>query len=171
MEKTVQAEPPSLTAFAALTATDLMTSNPVSIPERALVGEVIALLTDRGFSAAPVIDDAGHPVGVVSRTDIVIHDRHKVGGWDAAADYYDHERVPRHHEEEVPEGFHVEDVDRTTVREIMTPVVFCVAPDASAGEVVEQMLGLNVHRLFVVDGQGVLLGVISALDILRHLSV
>jgi CBS domain-containing protein len=169
MKRTLQAEPPSATDFTTLTATDLMTSNPVSIPETALVGEAIALLTDRGFSAAPVIDEAGRPVGVISRTDILIHDRHKVGGWDSAADYYDTERLPRPHKDEVPDGFHVEDVDRTTVREIMTPVIFCVAPDAPACEVVQQMLGLNVHRLFVVDGQGVLVGVISALDILRHL--
>jgi predicted transcriptional regulator len=32
------------------------------------------------------------------------------------------------------------------------------------------MLKLKVHRLFVVDENGVLVGVISALDILRHLS-
>jgi predicted transcriptional regulator len=31
------------------------------------------------------------------------------------------------------------------------------------------MLGLKVHRLFVVDAAGVLVGVISALDVLRHL--
>src|SRR5262249_12782280 len=158
--------PPLLaTHFADQTATELMTPNPVSIQEGALVGEAVALLTDRGFSAAPVIDDAGRPVGVVSRTDILIHDRPKVaGGWDSAADFYDRDRLPRHHDEEVPEGFHLEDVDRTTIREIMTPVVFCVAPDAPACEVVEQMLSLKVHRLFVVDSQGILVGVISALD-------
>jgi CBS domain-containing protein len=146
----------------------MMTANPISIPEEALVGEATALLTDRGFSAAPVIDEAGRPVGVISRTDILIHDRHKVHAWDSAAEFYEHERPARPAGDAVPDGFHVEDVDRTTVREIMTPVVFCVAPDAPVGEVVQQMLGLNVHRLFVVDGQGVLVGVISALDILRH---
>jgi CBS domain-containing protein len=150
-------------------ATDLMMPNPVSIPEDALVGEATALLTDRGFSAAPVIDEAGRPVGVISRTDILIHDRHKVHVWEAATEFYDRERPARPEEEQVPDGFHVEDVDRTKVREIMTPVVFCVAPDALPAEVIQQMLGLNVHRLFVVDGQGVLVGVISPLDILRHL--
>jgi hypothetical protein len=31
------------------------------------------------------------------------------------------------------------------------------------------MVGLKVHRLFVVEQSGVLIGVISALDVLRHL--
>jgi CBS domain-containing protein len=69
----------------------------------------------------------------------------------------------------LPNGFEVERVDRTTVRDLMTPAVFAVAPDSSAAEVVHEMLGLRVHRLFVVDDTGVLVGVISALDVLRRL--
>jgi predicted transcriptional regulator len=32
------------------------------------------------------------------------------------------------------------------------------------------LCGLNVHRLFVVDGNGILVGVITALDVLRKLN-
>ena len=60
-------------------------------------------------------------------------------------------------------------VDRATVRDVMTPAIFGVAPDTPAAEVVREMVALKVHRLFVVDSAGVLVGVISALDILRHL--
>jgi CBS domain-containing protein len=52
----------------------------------------------------------------------------------------------------------------------MTPAVFSVTPDAPAARVVGDMLDLKVHRLFVVDRDGVLVGVISALDVLRFLS-
>ena len=38
-----------------------------------------------------------------------------------------------------------------------------------AAKVVEEMLALKVHRLFVVDEPGVLVGVVSALDVLRNL--
>ena len=61
-----------------LRAKDLMSSNPVSIHRDATLCEALDVLTDRGFGAAPVIDDAGRPVGVVSRTDILIHDRESV---------------------------------------------------------------------------------------------
>jgi CBS-domain-containing membrane protein len=75
-------------------------------------------------------------IGVLSQTDILIHDR----------------------------------VDNTLVRDLMTPAVFAVGPKSPASKVVEEMCELNVHRLFVVDGNGVLVGVISALDVLRHLN-
>jgi CBS domain-containing membrane protein len=53
----------------------------------------------------------------------------------------------------------------------MTPVVYSVLPDAPVTEVINQMVGLKVHRLFVVDPDGVLVGVISTTDVLRHLRV
>src|SRR5262249_32309797 len=55
------------------------------------------------------------------------------------------------------------------VSEVMTPIVFTVRGDDSARKVVEQMVSLNIHRLFVVDEVGVVVGVISALDVLRRL--
>src|SRR5207237_5413029 len=59
----------------ARTAADLMTEHVISIPEFAPLHEAIAVLTDRGFSGAPVINEAGRPVGVISRSDILVHDR------------------------------------------------------------------------------------------------
>jgi len=146
------------------TALDLMTPSPVSLREDATVHEAVAFLTDRGFGAAPVIDAAGRPVGVLSRGDIVVHDR-ETGCEERGPDYYDREDP----EEACPAGFHVERPDLTRVRDIMTPVVFSVAPDAPARRVVEDMVALKVHRLFVVSPDGVMTGVISALDILSRL--
>ena len=62
----------------ARTAAELMKANPVSIRADASVREALEVLTDRGFGAAPVIDEAGRPVGVLSRSDILVHDREQV---------------------------------------------------------------------------------------------
>jgi len=148
----------------AMTAEDLMTPNPISIHAGASVQEALAMLTDRGFSAAPVIDEAGRPVGVLSRTDLLVHEREQ----GVRAPLYDNTEwdVPPRH---VREGFGVEVVDPTRVRDIMTPVVFTVLLDTPAHQVVEQMLALKVHHLFVVDEDRALVGVISPMDVLRRL--
>lgn len=138
-------------------AGDLMSANPVSIRSDASVVEATSLLTDRGFHAAPVIDDAGRPVGVVSKADLLVHDRER----------FTHLSPDK--ERSLPEGFEIEDVDPTTVEEIMTPAVFSVSLDTPASSVVEQMLTLNVHQLFVVDADGLLVGVISTFDVFRRL--
>jgi CBS domain-containing protein len=155
---------PSLTLMAA-TAADLMSPSPVSLDADATIREALALFTDRGFGAAPVIDNAGRPVGVLSRTDILIHEREQprhpanveARGWEEVASLFGRE------------GFSVEVVDPTPVRDLMTPIVFTVGVDTPADRVVEQMLALKVHQLFVVDEALTLVGVISALDVVRHL--
>jgi len=152
------------------TAADLMTPNPVSLRANATVREALALLTERGFTAAPVIDEAGLPVGVLSATDILVHKREQTEHMEAAPEFYHRADLRLPSGEEIsPRGMQVECVDPALVSDMMTPAVFSVAPDAPAGLVVERMVTLKVHRLFVVDEGGVLVGVISALDILRHL--
>jgi CBS domain-containing protein len=143
-----------------LRAKELMSPNPLSIHRDTTVYEALGVLTDRGFGAAPVIDDAGHPIGVVSRTDILIHQRESVrhpcptdcNDWDLLPDSL--EEAPR----------------PTTVLEVMTPAIFTVGMETPAGEVIRRMLDLKVHHLFVVDDDLAPVGVISPLDVLRQLS-
>jgi CBS domain-containing protein len=149
------------------TAADLMTPNPISIRAEARVEKAVALLTDKGFSAAPVIDTAGRPVGVLSRADILAHNR-EAPARGAAADYY--QRAQLALAEDEASGSDVAcSAGAFRVGDIMTPVVLSVRPDTPARRVVEDMVGYKVHRLFVVDDGGVLVGVISALDVLKRL--
>jgi CBS domain-containing protein len=150
------------------TAADLMTPNPISLREEASLHEALMLFAEKGFSAAPVIDESGRPVGVLSQSDIIVHDREKVDYLPAAPDFYSKAELTTRAGEHL-HGFQVEKVDRTRVGDMMTPAVFSVRTDTPAARVIEQLLVLNVHRLFVVDNDDVLVGVISATDIIRHL--
>jgi CBS domain-containing protein len=149
-------------------ASELMTSEVVSITETASIREALNLLIDRAFSGAPVVNDAGRPVGVISQSDLLIHDRNAVRSARRVPEYYSSTDLSAVIGEPTS-GFEVEAVDRTTVRDMMTPIVFSVRPDASAREAIEEMLRLRVHRLFVIDRVGTLVGLISMSDVLRHL--
>jgi len=124
------------------TAADLMNAGPVSLDASATVSEATTFLTERAFGAAVVIDDAGHPLGVVTKTDVLVHARQRRPGLEP---------------------------DDTPVTEFMTPAVFSVRPETPARSVVEQLLALNVHHLFVADPAGVIVGVISPVDVLKKL--
>lgn len=125
------------------TAAELMTPGPLSLGSSATVAEATTFLTERAFGAAVVIDDAGHPLGVVTKTDVLVHARQRRPGFEP---------------------------DDTPVTEFMTPAVFSVRPETPATSVVEQLLLLNVHHLFVADPAGVIIGIISPVDVLRKLS-
>ena len=157
----------------ARTAADLMTPNPVSLWEMATAREAACFLTERGISAAPVINEAGEPVGVLSQTDLVVHVREKIDSLAASKsyeeDFSEFAEVPGE-PRGIWSGLKVEHVDdKALVGDLMTPTVFTVRLDAPSARVVEDMLALRVHRLFVVDDGGVLVGVVTATDVLRRL--
>jgi len=143
-------------------AADLMVADPISIRSEASATEAMTLFTDKGIAAAPVIDEAGRPIGVLSRSDLLVHHtqcvKQQAGepGYTYAPTF---DSVPRPGAAPSP----------ATVTELMTPAVFAVSPSTPVHQVVNDMVGLRVHRLFVVDDAGVLVGVISAMDVLRHL--
>jgi CBS domain-containing protein len=169
METTVK-RPASRLMLRANCVEDLMTPNPLSISHRATVRQAAGILLDKGISAAPVIDDAGRPVGVVSRTDVLAHHRATVPEIERIPAYFVDADMHLPNGEKLREGFQVENVDYTRVEDIMTPIVFAVAPEKPVWRAVEDMVGHHIHRVFVVDRDGVLVGVVSALDILRYIS-
>jgi predicted transcriptional regulator len=169
MKTLIQLEVPIPLYLDAETAADLMTPNPVSIHAGACVREAVGILIDKGISAAPVIDAAGQPVGVLSRSDVLTYDRERVDHLEPSDEFFAAETLATDSGEVLPRGFQVERVDRTQVRDLMTPIVFSVQLHEPGWKVVREMLARKVHRLFVVDDYGVLVGVISALDVLRHL--
>lgn len=50
---------------------DLMVRDVEVVPTSAVVGELRDLMLDRGIHAVPVVDGDGHPVGIVTSTDLV----------------------------------------------------------------------------------------------------
>lgn len=116
---------------------DLMTPNPVSVRHGITVREAAAFLAEYGIGAAPVVNDAGRAVGVLSRTDVLLA---------------------------VNAG-----LDGAPVREVMSPGVIAVQSNADALQASEIMTRCMVRRVFVVDDEGVPVGVVSVTDLFRGL--
>src|ERR1700751_2869599 len=115
----MKAMPSATLKLEAQTAAELMHPNPISVRDNASIQEVIALLSDKNISAAPVINEAGHPVGVLSRSDILVHDREKSEYLIPVPAYYEEEEVRNRTGDFKRGGFQVIDVDRTRVSDIM----------------------------------------------------
>ena len=160
---------PVMTLHAA-TAAEVMTRNPVSIAADATVHEAVVFLTERKISAAPVISDSGRPVGVVTEADILRHTREQAEHTDPlpAADVKRELRLGTG-ERLGTDEFEIDIPDVTRVQDIMNPVVYSVPETIPIDEVVRQLVARRIHRVFVVDESGSLVGVITTLDLLSRL--
>lgn len=122
------------------------------------------LFLDHAVSGFPVVDEAGRPVGVVSKTDLLrhVHDR---GGEGADRSGEDADVLAQ-----LGSGYHEVDIDGATVRDIMMPIVFAVSSTTSIARASALMAGENIHRLPVIDDAGAVCGILSTLDIVRWLA-
>jgi len=122
------------------------------------------MLADRAYRIAPVIDGRGRPVGVISATDILIHQREscsspKAAGLSAGGSYSSGPSTLKKASGGVAHS----------TPDVMTPGVVTVRRNALVGEVIQTVKSQNIHLLFVADDEGVLIGVISMGDIVRKL--
>jgi len=151
----------------ATTARDVMMPVVLSVSKTTTIREAAEFLFDQAISAAAVIDERGHPVGVISRSDFVRAiarqpESHPI------PHYYNRLTLKPLPDELARLDFSGPATERT-VADIMMSVVISVPQDAPVSRAIELMLEESIHRVFVTDAHGKLCGVISAFDILSRL--
>jgi CBS domain-containing protein len=117
---------------------ELMAHDVICVSPAMRVSEVVRLLDQSDISGAPVVDERGAPIGIVSKTDLL-------RAWSRPS---------------------AED----RVAEIMTPLTFGVAEDTSIARAAAMMAYEGVHRMVVLSNDGVVVGLLSALDLARWIA-
>lgn len=165
---------------------DVMQSRVVAVEPQMTVRELVRVLSEEGISGAPVLNGKSRILGVVSATDVmqlVAHEaeipsgqliwgvgslvEEQTGEGEMPSFYYAPDAALRFtvpvHDAREETG-----LDSYTVEDIMTPVAFSVAPEASLAELVELFLRGRIHRALVVEN-GVLRGIATPFDVLSWL--
>jgi CBS domain-containing protein len=124
----------------------VMTTDVFAVREDVTLRALGAVLLDRGIGGAPVVDEDGRPIGVVSRTDLL--DQRFVAGAE----------VGRLLAGPPPSG---------SVADAMTRAATTVPETASAAEAAAIMVRRGIHRVLVVSDDGRLSGIVTGSDIMR----
>jgi len=147
-----------------LNAADIMTKKVLTVHPQDQVHRVAKLLSDRGISAAPVCDDDGRPVGMISEGDLLkpFRTEHALKrswwlnvlaeGVDLAPEFVDYLRM-----------------DHRTASDLMTTPVVTATEDATVPELANLMAEHRIKRVPIVRG-GKLVGVVSRADVVRALA-
>ncbi|HEX6932761.1 MAG TPA: CBS domain-containing protein [Streptosporangiaceae bacterium] len=135
-----------------VTVRDVMTTRVIAVRKDASFKEMAAMLRKSRISAFPVIDDAGRVIGVVSEADLLVKEAVQADGVSVLA-------ALRHWREDDKEA-------GITAGDLMTSPAVTIGPDAPVAEAARLMYDRRVKRLPVVTRSGLLMGIISRVDVL-----
>jgi len=136
---------------------DVMTREVATIHPETPLGEVVRMLLDRDFRGLPVVDAAGMLVGIVTNRDLV-----ERGGLTARLELLGVLGGAALERELAVSGARAR-----TAAEVMTREVIHVGPHDTLSQAAHLMAERRVKRLPVVDQHGVLMGILSRVDVLR----
>jgi CBS domain-containing protein len=169
----------TLTDLTEVRARDLMRTSVATLSAEATIREAVEMLQDDRLGGVPVVDVTDRVVGVLSLRDIA-RVEHLQG------DRLAESRGDRQLSNPIGEAFEEESLDdeeyssredyspellgRETVGQWMRRVVVSVSPDATLKQVCRVMVSESVHRVVVLDEHGKLQGILSTMDIVRHLA-
>jgi predicted transcriptional regulator len=151
-----------------MTAVDVMNPVVFTVRDDMTIRELANFFLEKGISGAPVADETGKLIGVVSVTDIaesasesgsIVPDRPEpdlhLPGWDHKLSADELRQM------------HVEDA-KLLVRDIMTPTVYTIPEDTPISQIARTMVSGRVHRLLVTRENKVV-GIVTTLDMLKLL--
>lgn len=150
--------------MSSLKVRDVMTTNLVTVHSEDTIKQATVKFALSGISGAPVVDNDGRLVGILSETDIL----------ELVMKHQDKLRMeqPSLHMLSMPFDRGEEDVrevvakiSETPVKEVMTRAVLTVSPDAQIIETVERMIEKKVNRVPVIE-KDTLVGIVTRGDII-----
>ena len=142
-------------------AADIMIRELITVTPDTTIAALSDLFRDRQITGAPVIDEAGRLVGIVSKDDVVFRARRRA-------------ETPSHHDIKSLlsagfVGFSPGGAEAVRVSEIMTRDVLSASEDESIEQLCRLMWEKRVHRVPIVR-DAVLVGIVTALDICKSVA-
>lgn len=145
-------------------AKDIMNSNVVTVTNTMDLREAAKIFVEERISGAPVIDELGTLVGVLSQSDLVEYELATERELTVEAPFY---RRPYDDALHSSRGFQLEELSADTVKDVMTPYLITIQKDTAIREVAARMAECGIHRVIVVDEDQQIRGIVTSLDVLR----
>lgn len=142
--------PPVAPPTTAMRVADVMSRDPLVLAEGQSLRTAALLLLHRGVAGAPVVDDDGALVGVLSEADLMEKEARPRAGIGRRSDEATRRR------------------EALTVGEACSRPARVTAPDATLHDAARELLDHDLARLVVVEGSRVA-GIVSRHDVLRAL--
>jgi CBS domain-containing protein len=144
------------------TVADVMTRDVMTVPAEATLREVATLLTTKNVSGAPVVDENGKMVGIISESDLLSEARKRSGLPQMAA--FGVFILPQETLERI-----YQNGATLIASDVMTKKIITVPPEMPIAQVGDLMVKSKINRIPVVNDADELVGIITREDVLQSL--
>ncbi len=142
-------------------AKDVMTKEVITVRRETTIRDLALLFTEKRISSAPVVDDAGDLIGIVSESDLVEQDKNlHIPTVVSIFDWVIYLESGKRFEKELQK------MTGQTVADIYSEQVLSVGPEAPVSEIADIMSRERVHAVPVVEGKRVV-GVVGRIDLIK----
>lgn len=154
---------------AATTAADVMNRDVVTLEARASLHDAMQIMTEHHVSGVPVVDQQDQCIGVISTSDVVSFIEADLEALESEIVRTENWFNPETQkwEESVFSSELLGEYDAVPVSDVMTSNPLTVLPTQPIANVARLMTSRGIHRVFVVDEEKRLQGVISAFDFVQ----
>jgi CBS domain-containing protein len=148
------------------TVADVMSRDPIAVKPETALNEAIKILAERRISGLPVVDQNDQLVGVISESDLMWQETGVTPpAYIMILDSIIYLENPTKYERDLHKAL------GQTVGEVMTKKdLVTVTPETPIRQAAQLMHERKVHRLLVVDADGVLVGILTRGDIVRFMA-
>ncbi len=147
-----------------LTAKDVMTRDVITVGPRTTVEELARLLIEHHISGAPVVDDAGELVGIVTEHDLINREKRlHIPTVVQIFDAFIYLESSKRFEDDLKK------MVGTKVGDICNPHVVTIGEDTALSEIATIMTEKDIHLLPVMSGKK-LVGIVGKEDVLKAFS-
>ncbi len=144
-----------------LTVGEIMTKEVITVQKTTTIRELAALITKHRIGSAPVVDDQGNLIGIVTESDLIEQDKSlHIPTVVSLFDWVIYLESDKKFEKELKK------VTGQTVADIYTEQVETVSPTTPVNEVADLMSRKKIHTLPVVAGNK-LVGIVSRIDLIK----
>jgi CBS domain-containing protein len=120
-----------------------MTRNVVCARPRLPVKALVRLMLRNHIGCVPIVDDRGHPRGMVTKSDLV---------------------------ELLDDTLSLPDIDTRIAEDIMMPLAITLEENATVAHAATMMSLEGFHHVMIISKSGALIGVVSSQDVVRWIS-
>ncbi|KAF0220220.1 MAG: hypothetical protein FD174_1459 [Geobacteraceae bacterium] len=144
-----------------LTAADVMTKDVITVKRETTIRELAELFAEHRISSAPVVDDGGKLIGIVTETDLIEQDKSlHIPTVISLFDWVIYLESGKKFEKELKK------MTGQTVGDIYREEVETVTPSTPISVVADIMSSKKIHAIPVLDGE-MLVGIIARIDLIR----